>query len=1105
MTGDPREPTDADRDFARYCRDHDVDALARVFDATAPRLALVAAHLVGEGAEDLVQTTFLEALRSAERFEAGRPVMPWLLTILTRRAANQQRSTTRAARRRTLDVELDELAVDAPGPVEIVAERESVARIAAAIEQLDGGTREACALRLLHGLRPVDIARVLDRPLGTVHAQLHRGAQQLRRALPHALAVTVSALLGRDALAAARAKVLAAAHSGLTTATALVLAGITMKKTFALLAGVLVLLSIGFAIWLGPSAGANRLPRSEPVERRSAVLEAQAVDPDDPIASRSPVTDGVEPRATATSDLTFLGRVVRDEDGTPIAGVSVALTGYSPQPGAVTAGTSWTAPAAVSTDDDGRFRIVCAHDARYVFDLKFQHGDRLPSWFGAWEGTCPGITLDLGDLPLAPASEVRLRVIDADGKPVPGYRLQINEARPRRVSDARTLRWQGGGMLLTDAEGWYPQVLFSPGRWTYVDNESRGYLDFQPAFFEVEAGDAPRVIELLARRPEPRVSIHGIVVDQAGRPVPFAEMKWRHRSRDGDAVRDGMSRHDGSFEFRIGREGERATLARVGKGEWLFGREYELVGPSDPIQAGARDVRVVVRTVERGSVTLHVHDERGAPIEAYRVALVPVHHDATRHVNTWLLGRDDGLFGIRLEAQPLHEGGVRHWVDRQAGDWLLFVEPSDPARARVFARELTLVPKSDLHVDVNLPPRRRLRVRVVGQDGVPVEGSTVELIRVPGRGSQVSIAWTVSLHDAFERGVSGTYVPVITSSAISDGSGEASLDDFPDDGVAAVRVRGPMHRTLTLRLVPPLDPSLRIELRVEAAAAIHGALQPLDAVHRLGPTVEQRALAERFLDADQRLDEDRVEIRVLRRGDRARVGESRVADDGSFRVEGLPPGDYALQMNHEFGNDDAIIGEVEALRAGEVRRVTIDIASFVPASLRVRALVDGRPAPRARLNLLHRDGQTGADIDHDECVIPRLRPGRLLAQLSIDQEASAGGRSLYLEADAPLVLLPGEAAERTLSFRRGARLELRVLDEGGAPLRGRYVTLSRDEGGWESFWGGANVDDNGIARFASVPRGTLQVWIYIDNRPSPLGSVVVIDESERPPIELRMR
>lgn len=62
-----------------------------------------------------------------------------------------------------------------------------------------------------------------------------------------------------------------------------------------------------------------------------------------------------------------------------------------------------------------------------------------------------------------------------------------------------------------------------------------------------------------------------------------------------------------------------------------------------------------------------------------------------------------------------------------------------------------------------------------------------------------------------------------------------------------------------------------------------------------------------------------------------------------------------------------------------------------------------------------------------------MTAARPSAGVSLDRpEASAGGRSLHLEADASLVVIVGETAERTLSFRRGAPLELRVLDESGA-------------------------------------------------------------------------
>lgn len=58
----------------------------------------MAIHLVGNAtdAEDLVQTTFLEAIRGAQRFTPGRPVMPWLASILAHRAANHRRSRSRA-------------------------------------------------------------------------------------------------------------------------------------------------------------------------------------------------------------------------------------------------------------------------------------------------------------------------------------------------------------------------------------------------------------------------------------------------------------------------------------------------------------------------------------------------------------------------------------------------------------------------------------------------------------------------------------------------------------------------------------------------------------------------------------------------------------------------------------------------------------------------------------------------------------------------------------------------------------------------------------------------------------------------------------------------
>ncbi|HEU4419141.1 MAG TPA: sigma-70 family RNA polymerase sigma factor, partial [Planctomycetota bacterium] len=80
--------------FLRYRETGDPQALASVFDRYAPQLLLVAAHLAGgRVAEDLVQETFLDAIRQRERWDATRPLAPWLVGLLGNhvREARRQR------------------------------------------------------------------------------------------------------------------------------------------------------------------------------------------------------------------------------------------------------------------------------------------------------------------------------------------------------------------------------------------------------------------------------------------------------------------------------------------------------------------------------------------------------------------------------------------------------------------------------------------------------------------------------------------------------------------------------------------------------------------------------------------------------------------------------------------------------------------------------------------------------------------------------------------------------------------------------------------------------------------------------------------------------
>ena len=102
-----------DRLFEKFRRTGDVRALAAVFDRAAPVLWRIAVRISPDAhtAEDLVQNSFLVAIESADSWDASRPVVPWILGILTnqarlaRRRAAQSGGRAEATRRRSMAID----------------------------------------------------------------------------------------------------------------------------------------------------------------------------------------------------------------------------------------------------------------------------------------------------------------------------------------------------------------------------------------------------------------------------------------------------------------------------------------------------------------------------------------------------------------------------------------------------------------------------------------------------------------------------------------------------------------------------------------------------------------------------------------------------------------------------------------------------------------------------------------------------------------------------------------------------------------------------------------------------------------------------------------
>ena len=139
----------------------------------------------GDAARDLVQDTYVKALRAQGRFQPGSNLKAWLYTILHNTWRNRRRDGARA--RVSFDSETVDSAADAgrPGAVETTTPETLLladvldADLQAALDRLPEAYREAVWLRDVEDLSYQEIAEALSVPIGTVMSRISRGRRQL--------------------------------------------------------------------------------------------------------------------------------------------------------------------------------------------------------------------------------------------------------------------------------------------------------------------------------------------------------------------------------------------------------------------------------------------------------------------------------------------------------------------------------------------------------------------------------------------------------------------------------------------------------------------------------------------------------------------------------------------------------------------------------------------------------------------------------------------------------------------------------------------------------------------------------------------------------------
>ena len=190
----PDHSTLTDDELIRVIRGGETDAFEELVRRTSRPAYLLARRITRnhEDADDVVQESFVKAYQALDRFQLGKAITPWVLTIVARTALSSLRQSKRRAASALDDpgpdgsVPLSERVADPASDPAALTKRLEVER---AFESLTEEHRVILALRVEGDLPYASIAESLGIPVGTVMSRLARAREALIEAMSQRKAV----------------------------------------------------------------------------------------------------------------------------------------------------------------------------------------------------------------------------------------------------------------------------------------------------------------------------------------------------------------------------------------------------------------------------------------------------------------------------------------------------------------------------------------------------------------------------------------------------------------------------------------------------------------------------------------------------------------------------------------------------------------------------------------------------------------------------------------------------------------------------------------------------------------------------------------------------
>jgi RNA polymerase sigma-70 factor, ECF subfamily len=176
----------ADEELMELVAGNDADAFEVILERHADAAFSLAYRMCGRRslAEDVTQEALLAMWRSATRYDRSRgSVRTWALGIVHNRAVDALRRSSVHERRRASDEGIEE-SLEAPERTDAQAIGNAASHeIRGALEELPLEQRRVIELAYFGGFTHIEIASMLDTPVGTVKGRMRLGLHKLRKHL----------------------------------------------------------------------------------------------------------------------------------------------------------------------------------------------------------------------------------------------------------------------------------------------------------------------------------------------------------------------------------------------------------------------------------------------------------------------------------------------------------------------------------------------------------------------------------------------------------------------------------------------------------------------------------------------------------------------------------------------------------------------------------------------------------------------------------------------------------------------------------------------------------------------------------------------------------